>query len=201
MRDMIHFHDDALEKTAEESEIIDIRQRSEMYPNRWGVLLDDGYVGVESEVRAIIPKKKACGGVLMGAEKRENAALATNRIIVENDFGRHGTLWAIIANRHRWAESGYHRIFRMTVALTNIHISNGIPSGMRMVRHTSDTWKACRVLRTHTLPSANGQKRLTENGRRELWSETREMWLQWTPRKFLVLIRMTVCLRTWCSRF
>ena len=101
MRDMIHFHDDALEKTAEESEIIDIRQRSEMYPNRWGVLLDDGYVGVESEVRAIIPKKKACGGVLMGAEKRENAALATNRIIVENDFGRHGTLWAIIANRHR----------------------------------------------------------------------------------------------------
>lgn len=93
-----------------------------MYPNRWGVLLDKEYVGIESEVRAIIPKKKRRHGVMTGAEKRENAALAADRIIVENVFGRQGTLWAIVANKYRWTESGCNFIFKITVTLANIHI-------------------------------------------------------------------------------
>ena len=83
MREMLHFHDDALEKSGEELAITDIGRGSESYPNRWGVLLDKGYVGMEPEVRAIIPKKKPRGGVPSGSEKRENAALAADRIIVE----------------------------------------------------------------------------------------------------------------------
>lgn len=75
MRDMLHFHDDALERTAHEMEIRDIGIWSGTYPNRWGVLLDKGYVGMESEVRAIMPKKKPGGGVLTAAQNHENAAL------------------------------------------------------------------------------------------------------------------------------
>ena len=76
---------------------------------------------MESEVCAIIPKKKL-RGVLSGSEKRENAALAADRIIYENVFGRQGTLWAVVANKYRLAEEEYDRIFRMNVALGSIHV-------------------------------------------------------------------------------
>lgn len=86
------------------------------------MLLCKGYVGIESEVRAIIPKKKLRSGVLTGAEKLENAVFATGRIIVENCFGPQGTLWAIVVNNSRWPEGGFDSIFRMTIVITNIHI-------------------------------------------------------------------------------
>ena len=122
MRDMSHFHDDTLEETAKESAITDIGRGSEMYPNRWRVLLDKLYVGIEFGSTGNHSEEEAPPWCSDGSRRAGNAAPATDRIIVENVFGRQGTLWAIVANNYRWAEGGYDRIFRMTLALSNIHI-------------------------------------------------------------------------------
>lgn len=84
MRDMIGFHGDCLEKSEEEKAIVDIGHGDDLHGDSWGVLLDKGYVGIESEVRGIIPKKKPQGGVLSVADKKENEAKSADRIIVEN---------------------------------------------------------------------------------------------------------------------
>ena len=39
-------------------------------------------------------------------QKRENAALEADRIIVDNVFSRQCTLCAVVANKHRCAEGG-----------------------------------------------------------------------------------------------
>ena len=117
MRDMLSFHNDALEKTKEEKAITDIGPHSGRFAGSWGVLLEKGYTGIESEVRAIVPRKIPQGGMLSHADRRENEAKA----IVENFFGRQCSLWAIVSNKYRWAKSSYDPIFRITVALTNLH--------------------------------------------------------------------------------
>lgn len=122
MRSMLHFHDDALEKTEEEKAFVDISERSAQYPNAWAVLVDKGYTGIEAEVRAVIPKKKPKGGILTLADRKENEAKSSDRVLVENYFGRQGTLWTVISSKYRWAEENYDSIFGLTVALTNVHI-------------------------------------------------------------------------------
>ena len=62
MRDMIGFHGDCLEKSEEEKAIVDISHGDDLHGDSCGVLLDKGYVGIESEVRGIIPKKNPQGG-------------------------------------------------------------------------------------------------------------------------------------------
>ena len=55
-------------------------------------------------------------------QRRENENISGDRIIVENYFGRQPALWAIAANKYRWSESLYDDIFKLTIALTNLHI-------------------------------------------------------------------------------
>lgn len=56
------------------------------------------------------------------AERRENENISADRILVENYFGRQSVLWNIVASKFRWGEGLYDDIFRMTVALTNLHV-------------------------------------------------------------------------------
>jgi hypothetical protein len=48
--------------------------------------------------------------------------VSSDRIVVENCFGRLYSLWEICSRRYRWAENLYHSIFSLGVALTNFHI-------------------------------------------------------------------------------
>lgn len=100
--DMISFHDDVLEKSGEqETAITDISVDSCRFPNILGALLDKEYYGIESDIRAVILKKKPAGGVLNLTKRMENEAISSDRIIVEKFFGQQGALWAVACNKYR----------------------------------------------------------------------------------------------------
>ncbi len=63
------------------------------------------------------------GKLLTVEDEHWNASVASDRIIVENFFGRLTKLWGIISTKYRWMEEGYDDIFRLCVALTNFHVS------------------------------------------------------------------------------
>lgn len=53
----------------------------------WGILFDKGYVGLHQDVRAFVPKKRLPRHPLTTSEKKTNAEINSDRIIVENWFG------------------------------------------------------------------------------------------------------------------
>lgn len=75
------------------------------------MLLDKGYKYTETEVRRVFPKKKRVGGVLTVADLQENEVRASDRVIVENYFGRQGVLCGVVSNKYRWSEESYDNIF------------------------------------------------------------------------------------------
>ncbi len=116
----LDFHKQALTKHDDDDQ--DNGLHSVRYPDNWAVLLDKGYQGAQQYVRAIIPKKKPHGKLLTIEEENWNATVASDRIIVENFFGRLTKLWAVISTKYRWMEERYDDIFRLCVALTNFHV-------------------------------------------------------------------------------
>ena len=58
----------------------------------------------------------------MQDELRTNRNISSDRIIVENYFGRMCCLWAVMANKWRWDEGQYDKPFKLCMALTNLHI-------------------------------------------------------------------------------
>lgn len=62
-------------------------------------------------------------GVLNLEDKQRNKRIATDRIIVENYFGRLVNLWSILGRRFRLDEYSFDVIISLCTTLTNIHIS------------------------------------------------------------------------------
>ncbi|KAF0692854.1 Aste57867_16100 [Aphanomyces stellatus] len=73
----------------------------------WAVIADKGYQGIQHAVRAVLPTKKRTGEMLSVAEERQNDCIATDRVIVENLFGRVKTLWGVCPEKY---------------PLTNLHV-------------------------------------------------------------------------------
>jgi len=95
---------------------LDINKR---HPNYWAVLLDKGYQGSREMFRALTPHKKPPRGVLSAEQESYNKNLSSDRILVENYFGRMLSLWNIMAAKYRWGEELYDPITTWCVALTN----------------------------------------------------------------------------------
>jgi len=117
----LDFHKQALAKHDNDDK--DNGFLSVRYPDHWAVLLDKGCQGAQQYVRAILSKKKTHGKLLSVEDENWNATVASDRIIVDNFFGRLTKLWAVISTKFRWTEEGYDDIFRLCVALTNFHVS------------------------------------------------------------------------------
>ena len=120
---MQSFHRKQLRKTSEEADIFDEGPLSERYPNHWAVLTDKGYQGGQEFCRVIHPTRKPPRGVLTPAEVAENHHISSDRIIVENFFGRVCGLWNVLSSKWKWAEKNYDAVFRLCLGLTNFHIS------------------------------------------------------------------------------
>lgn len=88
----------------------------------WAILFDKGYVGCQQLVRAFIPKKKPIRGSLSTTDKIRNGLLSSDRVIVENWFGRLVSLWGIMFKQYRWSEGNYDTFFALCLCLTNFHI-------------------------------------------------------------------------------
>ncbi|RHY11459.1 hypothetical protein DYB36_008778 [Aphanomyces astaci] len=82
----------------------------------------DGYQGIQREVRAVLPTKKPIGGVLTADELRTNDRIASDRVIVENFFGRLKTLWSVCSDIYAWKRQNYDMLFQTCLALTNVHV-------------------------------------------------------------------------------
>lgn len=112
------------EKVNEDKEMDDESAAEGQAHTHWAVLADKGYQGAHEMMRCITPHKKTPNSYLSVSEERFNEKLSSDRIIVENFFGRMQSLWSIMAAKYKWSEKNYDTIVGMCVALTNWHINH-----------------------------------------------------------------------------
>ncbi len=134
MHERMQLHTCPLEKTAKDDIFEDEYILSDEYPNHWAVLVDKGYQGAAEEIRAIVPKKKTIRGFSSREDEIFNRKLSSDRIIVENYFGRLGKLLGILGTKFRWSESLFDTIFAIGIALTNYHVT------MHKLRDLDGSW-------------------------------------------------------------
>lgn len=118
----LEFHKNNLKKVSINTDNDD-GELSEEYSESWGILLDKGYQGGMDYLRAIHPCKKPINGSLSLADESRNRKISSDRVIVENYFGRLCNLWNLLCAKWRWNESLYDKFFTLGVAFTNIHIN------------------------------------------------------------------------------
>lgn len=118
----LDLHQAALKKLPNEKEFVDVGPQLEQYGDYWAVLLDKGYQGVMECVRGIHPKKKPQHGNLNLDDERRNKDISSDRILVENYFGRLCNLWNILSAKYKWSGQLYDHIFCLCLGLTNSHI-------------------------------------------------------------------------------
>ncbi|RQM30116.1 hypothetical protein B5M09_007608 [Aphanomyces astaci] len=118
----IDFHVEKLEKTSHDESMLDADPLVTEYPTAWALLADKGYQGLHRRVRAITPAKNPAGSMLSHAELVRNDKIASDRVIMENCFGRLKTLWSIASDKYAWKRENYDMFFQACVALTNVHI-------------------------------------------------------------------------------
>jgi hypothetical protein len=115
------FHVAATTKMTSEDAMHDEDPLRDEYPESWAILADKGYQGLASEMRVIYPVRRRPSTPLTLAEESLNHDISSDRVVVENYFGRLCTLWAVCADKYRWQEGSYEMFFRACVALTNLH--------------------------------------------------------------------------------
>ena len=100
---MAHLHRRATRKNEHGNRTPDHDPLRTLYPMNWAVLTGKGYKPPHSRLSL--------------DDERGNAELSSDRMIVENFFGRQYSLLAIIGSKLRWSES-----FQFSVAPNNLHI-------------------------------------------------------------------------------
>lgn len=108
-----------LKKSLEEIRFEDNGELVEIYKKEWGMLLDKAYISATNLIRAIIPTKKKDLSII---ERRRNDKIASDRVIVENFYGRMKKLFKIMYDVFRWDLQLYDSVFTVCAALTNFHI-------------------------------------------------------------------------------
>ncbi len=86
-------------KKLHEEMIEDTGPLQDKYPSNWCILVDKGYQGCAKGVCIVTPKKTPPCGSLTTEEKEQNKNLSSDRIIVENFFGREYKLWGLMAKK------------------------------------------------------------------------------------------------------
>lgn len=114
-------------------------------------------------MRAIDPKKKLSLALLDAENVRYNRKISSDREIIENYFGRVCGLWDVRSSKYRWAETSYDTIFKLCVALTNLHVCCNLLRQADVERHPR--------IRNRQLPIGNTQivkrRRAQERHRRK----------------------------------
>ncbi|KAH9106588.1 hypothetical protein AeMF1_017852 [Aphanomyces euteiches] len=119
----VAMHRQAVKKSKEEEKAVDLGEGSTNFPRSWAILMDKGYEGVDDAIRSIRPKKKPIASNLDRMDLERNLRVSSDRVNVENAFGRTCSLWMASYVTFKWSESKYDRIQRLCFALTNFHTS------------------------------------------------------------------------------
>ncbi|KAG2814004.1 hypothetical protein PC129_g3495 [Phytophthora cactorum] len=110
-------------KTPQELGQDDNGEGAVQHPLAWGVLVDKGYQGAEAVLRTIQLKRKPRDGELSHQDMTRNRLVSSDRVLVENYFGRVCMLWKVMYTTYKWGEVRYDMIARACFALTNFHVS------------------------------------------------------------------------------
>lgn len=90
--------------------------------NNCVTLADAGYQGLSKKIPgAVTPFKRSQSG-LTADQIDYNKKISKSRIIVENWFGRHKSLWAVMGTKFRLELSSYEPFWLFCASLTNYHI-------------------------------------------------------------------------------
>ena len=95
---------------------------TDLFPEFWAILMDKGYVGATRSLRAIIPKKKPVRGTLSCSEFIVNSNISSDRVIVENFFGRVTDKFRILGKKYTWDRENLSLVVDVCFSLTNYHI-------------------------------------------------------------------------------
>ncbi|KAE8913678.1 hypothetical protein PF005_g2050 [Phytophthora fragariae] len=111
-----------LKKSNEELLMDDNGEGCGHYPDSWGLLADKGYQGAASMLRCTHPKNKQRNVELTLDELVRNGNVSSDRVLVENVFGRTCMLWKKTHSKFKWSESTFDTFTGTCLALTNIHV-------------------------------------------------------------------------------
>lgn len=118
-QERLQTHMERLKKSEEDEEYEDNFEGAEDWPKHWAILADKGYQGGAEISRMITPYKKPIRGELSAAQERFNKKLSSDRILVENYFGRMVSYWNIMSRKYTWSEDLYDTFASLCVSLTN----------------------------------------------------------------------------------
>lgn len=118
--DRVDVHKKMLKKQSDSES--DFGEGSQQFGDSWAVLVDKGYQGAGQVVRALHPKKKPMHGQLDHADITRNEAISSDRVLVENYFGRMCQLWNVAYMTFKWNRSRFDLTMKLCVALTNYHV-------------------------------------------------------------------------------
>ncbi|ETV71331.1 hypothetical protein H257_13458 [Aphanomyces astaci] len=123
MRSRIDQHVGALAKSDNKLSILDHGEQVDTYPGMRALLVDKGYYGASVDVRTIHLKKNPPRGILDSDGVVRNRRVSSDRVVVENFFGRVCSLWKVSYATFTSSTKFYDEIQRLTFALTNFHVS------------------------------------------------------------------------------
>ncbi|ETV79243.1 hypothetical protein H257_07308 [Aphanomyces astaci] len=121
-RKRLDVHAANMKKTPTEATVNGNGELFQALSTMWAVLVDKGYYGLTAPVRAIHPKKRPSNGALDRRDLERNSAVYSDRVIIENFFGRVCMLWKISYITFVLSEKIYDGIQRLTFALSNFHV-------------------------------------------------------------------------------
>ncbi|ETW06324.1 hypothetical protein H310_02608 [Aphanomyces invadans] len=152
-RKRLPVHQDTLLKTENEMLVTDNGELWNTYQSMWAVLVDKGYYGLSKELRAIHPTKERRNEHLELSEVERNKNISSDRVIVENFFGRVCMLWKVSYATFVWGHDMYSMIQRLTFALTNFHVS------LLPLRDGDAAWYRSVLARYEHMAYENGKKK------------------------------------------
>nr|CCA15790.1 AlNc14C15G1693 [Albugo laibachii Nc14] len=125
----LEFHQKMRVKTEYDLAIEDRGPMKVQFSHEWTLLVDKGYQGLALQLRAIHPTRPPPRRRLSVDEERENDRISSDRVIVENYFGRLSTLWRICSERYRWGQDLYDEIFQ-ACADYSLHVTEELLSNI-----------------------------------------------------------------------
>ncbi|ETV90440.1 hypothetical protein H310_14764 [Aphanomyces invadans] len=150
------------EKTPDESLRPDDGELSTQYPESWVCLVDMTYIGIGHVLRRIHPKRRPANGMLDADDLERNERISSDRVVVENFFGRVCALWKISYATFSWSEKNYYVIQRTAFSLTNFHLS------LMPLRSEDETFYAYVMARYERMATEKKRKRAESQRRYRL---------------------------------
>lgn len=86
------------------NQLVDSGEHSYMYPRKWALLSDQIFQGILEVLHSIHPCKKPIRDVIYLSDEADNRKESSDRIVVENYFGRLCSLWILLSRKWRLSE-------------------------------------------------------------------------------------------------